>query len=97
MNTDKVLTTTEVRPNRFPSGVHKWSQRWLPALSMLMLGAGYESALPSKPEKTERGAVSLEQVLWFVAAGLSVAVVAGILWAQIRTQASTPINVPSAP
>lgn len=45
----------------------------------------------------DRGAVSLEQVLWFVAAGLSVAVVAGILWSQIRTHASTPINLPSAP
>lgn len=45
----------------------------------------------------DHGAVSLEQVLWFVAAGLSVAVVAGILWSQIRTHASTPINLPSAP
>ncbi len=97
MNTDTVPTATRLRPSCFPSGVHKWSHRWLPALSMLMLGTGYELTTPSKPEKTERGAVSLEQVLWFVAAGLSVAVVAGILWAQIRTQASTPINVPSAP
>ncbi len=43
------------------------------------------------------GAVSLEQVLWFVAAGVSVAVIAGIIWAQIMSQASTPINAPSAP
>ncbi|HEY3484865.1 MAG TPA: hypothetical protein VGK49_05740 [Ilumatobacteraceae bacterium] len=45
----------------------------------------------------DRGAVSLEQVLWFVAAGVSVAVIAGILWSQIRSQASSPISTPSAP
>lgn len=45
----------------------------------------------------DRGAVSLEQVLWFVAAGVSVAVVAGLLWSQIRTQANTPVVPPSAP
>jgi hypothetical protein len=47
--------------------------------------------------RDQRGAVSLEQVLWFVAAGVSVAVIAGIIWAQIMSQASTPINAPSAP
>ena len=46
---------------------------------------------------TDRGAISLEQVLWFVAAGVSVAVVAAILWSQIRDQANTPVNVPTAP
>jgi hypothetical protein len=45
----------------------------------------------------DRGAVSLEQVLWFVAAGVSVAVIATILWSQIREQANTPINTPTAP
>lgn len=45
----------------------------------------------------DRGAVSLEQVLWFVAAGVSVAVVAGIIWNQIRAQAALPINAPAAP
>ena len=44
-----------------------------------------------------RGAVSLEQVLWFVASGVSVAVVAGVLWGRIREQAETPIQPPSAP
>ena len=43
------------------------------------------------------GAVSLEQVLWFVASGVSVAVVAGVLWGRIRTQANLPIQAPSAP
>jgi hypothetical protein len=45
----------------------------------------------------DRGAVSLEQVLWFVAAGVSVAVVAGILWAAIKDKADDPINPPAAP
>jgi hypothetical protein len=45
----------------------------------------------------DRGAVSLEQVLWFVAAGVSVAVVAAILWGRIREEATTPIEAPTAP
>jgi hypothetical protein len=36
-------------------------------------------------------------VLWFVASGVSVAVVAGVLWGRIRTQAATPIQLPAAP
>lgn len=49
------------------------------------------------PSERDRGAISLEQVLWFVAAGVSVAVVAAIIWNQIRDQANTPIETPSAP
>jgi hypothetical protein len=45
----------------------------------------------------DRGAVSLEQVLWFVAAGVGVAVIAAILWGQIRDTANTPIDTPTAP
>jgi len=45
----------------------------------------------------DRGAVSLEQVLWFVAAGVSVAVIAAILWNKIREEANTPVESPSAP
>lgn len=45
----------------------------------------------------DRGAISLEQVLWFVAAGVSVAVIAAIIWSQIRDQANTPVETPSAP
>ena len=45
----------------------------------------------------DRGAVSLEQVLWFVAAGVSVAVIAAILWNQIRDRAETEPVVPAAP
>lgn len=48
------------------------------------------------PER-DRGAVSLEQVLWFVAAGVSVAVIASILWSQIRDEAEQPVQSPSSP
>jgi hypothetical protein len=45
----------------------------------------------------DRGAASLEQVLWFVAAGVSVAVIASILWGQIKDKADDPITPPAAP
>jgi hypothetical protein len=47
----------------------------------------------------DRGAVSLEQVLWFVAVGVGVAVIAGILWQRIRDTANEDdnINQPTAP
>jgi hypothetical protein len=45
----------------------------------------------------DRGAVSIEQVLWYAAAAISVAVVAAIIWGQIRETASTPVQSPSAP
>ena len=69
----------------------------LPTFASAIHGGDPLHLIPERPVEGEQGAVSLEQVLWFVAAGLSVAVVAGILWTQIRTQATTPINVPSAP
>ena len=49
------------------------------------------------PAARDRGAVSLEQVLWFVAAGVGVAVIAAILWNKIRDEANTPVQSPSAP
>ena len=45
----------------------------------------------------DRGAGSIEQVLWYAAAAISVAVVAAIIWSQIRDTASTPVQSPSAP
>ena len=53
--------------------------------------------LTAKDADADRGAVSLEQVLWFVAAGVAVAVIAGILWGKIKTEAEKPIQAPSAP
>lgn len=50
-------------------------------------------------DERDRGAVSLEQVLWFVAVGVGVAVIAGILWTRIRDTAeeNDNINQPVAP
>ena len=52
---------------------------------------------PARRLQGETGAVSIEQVLWYAAAAVSVAVVAAIIWNQIRTTASTPVQSPSAP
>jgi hypothetical protein len=62
-----------------------------------LLGAVGRRSNPAVEPDRDRGAVSLEQVLWFVAAGVSVAVIAAILWNQIRDQAETQIEVPVAP
>ena len=52
---------------------------------------------PNRDPLHDRGAVSIEQVLWYAAAAISVAVVAAIIWSQIRDTASTPVQSPSAP
>lgn len=52
---------------------------------------------PNSIVTRDRGAVSIEQVLWYAAAAISVAVVAAIIWGQIRDTASTPVQAPSAP
>ncbi|MFN3256606.1 MAG: hypothetical protein ACE37B_13015 [Ilumatobacter sp.] len=52
---------------------------------------------PRLDARRDRGAVSIETVLWYAAAAVSVAVVAAIIWSQIRTTASTSVNTPSAP
>lgn len=48
-------------------------------------------------QRNDGGAVSIEHVLWYAAAAVSVAVVAAIIWSQVRTTASTPVQSPSAP
>jgi hypothetical protein len=61
-------------------------------------GADVAPAARSTDDSTrDRGAVSIEQVLWYAAAAISVAVVAAIIWSQIRDTASTPVQSPSAP
>jgi hypothetical protein len=45
--------------------------------------------------RRDRGAVSLEQVLWFVAAGIAVALIAGILWGKIKDEANKPVKPPT--
>jgi len=61
-----------------------------------VVASAFGPALHGPPEH-DRGAVSIEQVLWYAAAAVSVAVVAAIIWSQIRTTASTPVQSPSAP
>ncbi len=77
-----------------------WSQL---TLVFVIITAGVLASMPlartPRPaaDDRDRGAVSLEQVLWFVAAGLAVAVIAGIVWAKIKNQANTDPAVPAAP
>jgi hypothetical protein len=61
-----------------------------------LLGA-FGRSEPGDADERDRGAVSLEQVLWFVAAGVSVAVIATILWNTIRDEANTPVTPPTPP
>jgi hypothetical protein len=63
------------------------------AHTLHLTAAGHEASDSSR----DRGAVSIEQVLWYAAAAVSVAVVATIIWSQIRSTASTPVQAPSAP
>ena len=68
-------------------------------LPIIITGATHQvyDALLGATGRRGADAISLEQVLWFVAAGVSVAVIAAILWNQIRDQAETEIDVPVAP
>jgi hypothetical protein len=70
------------------------------AVTHQMYGLALKTAGRDAPESVadrDRGAVSLEQVLWFVAAGVSVAVIASILWSQIRSEAEKTPTAPVAP
>ena len=62
-----------------------------------LAAAGVADRTPGASRGTDRGAVSIEHVLWYAAAAISVAVVAAIIWSQVRTTASTPVQSPSAP
>jgi len=57
------------------------------------------SDLPDRRATRDLGAVSLEQVLWFIAVGVSVVVVATILWTRIIDTANETDNIdqPTAP
>ncbi len=51
-----------------------------------------EALLDDDREPRDRGAVSLEQALWYAAAAVSVGVVATIIWNAIRDQANTGVQ-----
>jgi len=51
-----------------------------------------EAAFEQDPERRDRGAVSLEQALWYAAAAVAAGAVATIIWNNVRTQANTPVQ-----
>ena len=69
----------------------------LTGIVAVVTGTMGQRLLPPSGPLRDRGAVSIEQVLWYAAAAVSVAVVAAIIWSQIRDTASTPVQSPSAP
>jgi cytochrome bd-type quinol oxidase subunit 2 len=94
--------TTSNHPRRKEAKTMKqmWSQL---TLLFLAITAAVMATVPSRRStgdrvnERDRGAVSLEQVLWFVAAGVAVAVIAGIVWTKIKNQANTDPVVPAGP
>lgn len=55
---------------------------------------GHLRQLDTSDGRSDRGAVSIEQVLWYAAAAVSVAVVATIIWNTVRDTANdvSPVN-----
>lgn len=43
------------------------------------------------PERRDRGAVSLEQALWYAAAATAVGIVATVIWTKIKSEADKPV------
>jgi len=63
----------------------------------MLAAAGRRGGADDRADR-DRGAVSLEQVMWFVAAGVAVAVIATILFQRIRDEANdSPINTIEPP
>ena len=54
----------------------------------MLPGAAFER----DPAQRDRGAVSLEQALWYAAAAVAAGAVATIIWNNVRTQANTPVQ-----
>ena len=42
-------------------------------------------------DRRDRGAVSLEQALWYAAAATAVGIVATVIWQKIKTEADKPV------
>jgi len=56
------------------------------------------SEMPDTEDLPDRGAISLEQVLWFVAVAVSVGVIAAILWNRIFDAADdAELDLPESP
>ncbi len=66
----------------------------LTATSIFHVVYGHLRQLDTSDGHSDRGAVSIEQVLWYAAAAVSVAVVATIIWNTVRDSANdvSPVN-----
>ncbi len=53
-----------------------------------------DAAFEQDAARRDRGAVSLEQALWYAAAAALAGGVAFTIWTQVRTQADKPVDVP---
>lgn len=53
-----------------------------------------DAAFEQDPARRDRGAVSLEQALWYAAAAALAGGVAFTIWSQVRTQADKPVQAP---
>jgi len=51
-----------------------------------------DALLDPDPERRDRGAVSLEQALWYAAAATAVGIVATVIWTKIKTEADKPVS-----
>ena len=58
------------------------------AAQRVLPGAAFEK----DAQRRDRGAVSLEQALWYAAAAVATGAVATIIWNNVRTQANTPVQ-----
>ena len=50
-----------------------------------------DALLDTDHEQRDRGAVSLEQALWYAAAATAVGIVATVIWTKIKTEADKPV------
>ena len=63
-----------------------------------LLGVTGRRGRADETAERDRGAVSLEQVLWFAAAGVAVAVIAGILFQRITDEVrDAPVTTSPTP
>jgi hypothetical protein len=50
-----------------------------------------DALLDTDRETRDRGAVSLEQALWYAAAATAVGIVATVIWTKIKSEADKPV------
>lgn len=51
-----------------------------------------DALLDTDVERRDRGAVSLEQALWYAAAATAVGIVATVIWTKIKAEADKPVS-----